>query len=83
MRALWPGDPRLDVTAAQLAASFTRVVGAIAVQLARSTPWSAAAAAHRRDRVHQRDELGNVVAVTAGEQGRERRPAPAGDYVML
>ena len=54
--ALWPGDLRLDVPLAQLPASLPRVVGAIAVQLARATPRTATVAARRRDRI---DEAGS------------------------
>ena len=83
VRALRPGDPRLDVAAAQLAAALARVVGAVAIEPPRSAPRSAAAAAHRRDRVHQREQLGDVVAVAAGERDGERRAAAAGDQVVL
>ena len=41
-----PGDLRLNAAAVQLAAAVARVVGAIAIQLARATPRAAAAAAH-------------------------------------
>jgi hypothetical protein len=81
--ALRPGDLRLDVAAAQLAASLARVVGAVAIQRPWSAARSAAAAAHRRDRVKQRHQLSDVVAVAAGESGGERRSPAAGDYVML
>jgi hypothetical protein len=81
--ALRPGDLRLDVTAAELAASFARVVGTVAIESFRPATWPAAAAAHGRDRVDERDKLGDVIAVAAGERGRKRRPAPTGDDVML
>ena len=80
---LGSGDPRLDVAAAQLAAALARVVGAVAVQLARPPARTAAAAAHGRDRIDERDHLGDVVAVAAGQADRERRAAAAGDQVVL
>jgi len=46
VRALRPGDLRLNAAAVQLAAAVARVVGAIAIQLARATPRAAATAAH-------------------------------------
>jgi hypothetical protein len=77
--ALWPGDLRLDVTPAQLTASFARVVSAIAVEAARPAPRPATTAAHRGDRVNERDELADVVAVAAGEREGKRRAAATGD----
>jgi hypothetical protein len=79
MLALRPGDLRLDVAPPQLAPTFARVVGAVAVQPLRPAPRSAAATAHGRDRIDERDQLGDVVAVTAGERASQRRPAAAGD----
>ncbi len=67
VRALRPGDLRLDAPPAQLAAPVARVVSAVAVQLARPTARTAAAAAQRRDRVDEREQLRDVVAVAAGE----------------
>jgi hypothetical protein len=59
------------------------VVGAVAVQAARPTTRSAATSAHGRDRIDEREQLGDVVAVAAGERAGKRRAAAAGDYVML
>ena len=80
---LRPGDLRLNVAAAQLDAALARVVGAVAVEPFRAAAGTAAAAAHRRDRIHERDHLGDVVAVAAGQFDRQRRAAAAGDQVML
>lgn len=76
--ALRPRHPRLDVTAAQFAASFARVVGAVSVQAQRAATRSAAPSAHRRDRVDERNQLRDVVAVAASERDCKRRPATAG-----
>ncbi len=83
VRAFRPGDPRLDVAAAQLATAFACVVGPVAVELARAAPWPAAAATHRRDRIDERDHLRDVVAVAASERAGKRRAAAAGDQVVL
>jgi hypothetical protein len=83
VRRLGSGDLRLDAAAAQLAAALARVVGAIAEELARATPRTAAPAAHRRDRIDQRDHLRDVVAIAAGQPDRQRRATAAGDQVML
>ena len=56
---------------------------AVAVQRPRPAPWPAPAPAHGRDLVDEWDQLGDVVAVAAGERAGKRRAAPAGDYVML
>src|SRR5439155_19743845 len=83
VRCLRGGDLRLDAAAAKLTAALARVVGAVAVQLARSATRAAAAAVHGRDRVDERDHLGDVVAVAAGERDGQRRAAAAGDQVVL
>jgi hypothetical protein len=81
--ALRPRDPRLDVTAAQFAASFARRVGAVSVQAQRAATRPAAPSAHWRDRVDERNQLRDVVAVAASERDCKRRAAPAGDQVVL
>src|SRR6516165_2442891 len=83
VRAFRPGDLWLDVPAAQLASSLARVVGAVAVQPARAAARAAAASAYGRDRVHERGQLGDVVAVAAGERGGQRCAATAGDHMVL
>jgi hypothetical protein len=77
------GDPWGDPAGAQLAAVDVVVVAAVGEQLARSAAGSAAAAADRRDGVEQRQELGDVVAVAAGEGDRERDAAGVADQVVL
>jgi hypothetical protein len=79
VRPLRLGDFRLDVPAAQFALSLVRAVGAVAVQRARAAAGSATTSAHGRDRVHEREQFGDVVAVAAGERNGQRRAAAAGD----
>ena len=83
VRPFWPGDLRLDVPSAQFVLSLPRVVGAVAVQRARAAARSAAASVHGWDRVDEREHLGDVVAVAAGERDGEWRAAAAGDQVVL
>jgi hypothetical protein len=83
VRCLRRRDPRLDAAAAKLAAAFARVVGTVAVQPSRSAARPAAASAHRWDRVDQRDHLGDVVAIAAGQPDRQRTAAAADDQVVL
>jgi hypothetical protein len=83
VRAARRGDLRLDAAAAQLAAALARVVGTVAEELARTAPWTAVPAVHGRDRVDERDQLGDVVAVAGGERGGERCAVAAGDQVVL
>ncbi len=83
VRCLGSGDPRLDAASAELAPSLARVVGAVAVEPFRSATGTAAAAAHGRDRIDERDHLRDVVAVAAGQADREWAAAAAGDQVVL
>jgi hypothetical protein len=58
------------------------VVSAVREEHAGAPSGPAALAPHRRHGVQQRDELGDVVAVAAGERDSERDPGPAGDQVV-
>ena len=77
------GDPRSDAAGAQLAAVDVVVVAAVGEQLARSSSWPATPPADRRDGVEQRDQLGDVVAVAAGQGDGERDAAGVADQVVL
>jgi hypothetical protein len=59
------------------------VVAAVGEQLPRLASWPAAPAADRRHGVEQRDELGDVVAVAAGEGDRRRDAAGVADQMVL
>jgi hypothetical protein len=59
------------------------VVAAVGEESVRSAPWSAALASQGRDRLDERDELGDVVAVGPGEQAGERDAVRIRDQVML
>ena len=62
---------------------YVVVVAAVGEQLARSPAGPSAADANRRDGVDQRDELGDVVAVAAGEADGQRDAAGVADQVVL
>lgn len=83
VRTCRPGDPCLDAAAAQFAPALAGVVGAVAIERTRTATWAATAAAHGRDGIEQRDHLGDVVAVAAGEPDGERCPTPAGNQMVL
>jgi hypothetical protein len=59
------------------------VVAAIGDERLRSSQCSRAFATQRRDRLHEREQLGDVVAVGAGEKAGERDAARVGDQVMF
>jgi hypothetical protein len=71
-----PRQHRPDPTPTQLPAVRLRVVGPIPWQPARPASRPAAPAPHRRYGVHQRPELGHVMAVRP-RQGPRQRDAPA------
>jgi hypothetical protein len=77
------GDARGDASSAQPAAVDVVVVAAVGEQLPRAAAGTAAPAADRRHGVDQRDELGDVVAVAAGEADRQRDAAGVADQVVL
>lgn len=76
-------DGRDDAAGADLVAVDVVVVAAIGEQRVRPAPWVADLAADGRDGVQQRDELGDVVAVAAGENDGERGAVAVGDQVVL
>ena len=77
------GDPRSDSALSELSAVDVVVIAAIGEQLPRSPAGPAAPAPDRRDGVDQRDELGDVVAVAAGQRDRQRNAAGIADQVVL
>jgi hypothetical protein len=66
------GDHGADAQVADLSAVDVVVVAAVCVQHIRSSAGSSALAADRRHGVDQGDELGDVVAVAAGQGGSQR-----------
>ena len=76
-------DPRGDAPGAQPSAVDVVVVAAVGEQLPRLASGPAAPAADRRNGVEQRDQLGDVVAVAAGQRDRQRDAAGVADQVVL
>lgn len=77
------GDPRGAAARPQLAAVGVEVVAAIGEQLARSAAGPPSPAADRRYRVDQRDQLGDVVAVAAGQRDRPWDAGGVADQMVL
>lgn len=61
-----PGDDRLDAALPDEAPVLVVVIAAIGDHLFGAVAWAPAPAANRLDRVDQRQQLGDVVAVGAG-----------------
>ena len=74
------GDQRGDALVPDLPAVLVVVIAAVGVGRVRPPPR---AAADRRDRLDQRHELGDVVAVPAGQGDRQRDAVRLGDQVVL
>ena len=80
---LTTSDLRLDLAGAQLAPVLVVVVTAVGGNPLRPAAWPADLAAHRRDTLDERDELGDVVAVAARDRPREWDPGRVYEKVML
>jgi hypothetical protein len=76
------GDARDDAALAQEPAVLVEVIAAGGEQLVGLAPRPPAPAADRGDRVEQREQLGDVVAVPAGQRDRERDAVGADDQVV-
>jgi hypothetical protein len=77
------GDLGCDAAAAQLAPVLVVVVAAVGVEPLRPPAWTADTAPYRRHAIEQRDQLGDVVAVAAGDRPGERDPGRVYEKVML
>lgn len=76
-----PRDTSLDAAALTSLATPTKVVGLVGVQLGRSTAWSAALAADRRDSIQEVVEWFAVVDVGPGQQEGKWNALPVGEKV--
>ena len=81
--ALSPSDLRFDPAGAPFASVLVVVVAAVGHQPVGSSSRPADLAAHRWHALDQREELGDVVAVAAGERPGERDPAAVYKEVVL
>jgi hypothetical protein len=76
-------DLGCDAAPAELAAVAVVVVTAVGAEAVRPSAWPTGLAAHRRHTVDQRDQLGAVVAVAAGDRPGKRDPGRVYEKVML
>src|SRR5438270_1449166 len=83
MRCATAGDARGDLQATDRVAVFLVVIAAVGVEITRASARLPALAADLRDRLDQRQQLGDVVPVAAGEQHRQRDAVRVGDQVVL
>src|SRR5205814_4376272 len=83
MLGLPTGDLGRDPTAAQLPAVLVVVVAAVGGEALGSSARAADLAAHGRDPLEQRDQLGDVVAVAARERPGERERASVNQEVVF
>jgi hypothetical protein len=77
------GDLGPDAAPAQLGAVGVMVIAAVGDQRPRAPGRAADLAGDARHGVHQREQLGDVVAVAAGQADRERDPARVDEEVVL
>jgi len=80
---LTASDDRFHAALPNEPAVLVMVVAAIGDQRSRSASWPSGAAADGRHSVEQFDQLGDVVAVAAGERPGERDPAAVYKEVVL
>jgi hypothetical protein len=76
-------DHGFDASLAKLTAVAVVVIAAVSEQPFGATARSTNTATHRRNTIDKRDQLGDVVTVTAREHPRQRCPAPVGQEVVL
>jgi hypothetical protein len=76
-------DLRCDAAATQLAPVAVGVIAAVGGQPVGPSTGATDDAAHRWHRVEERDQLGDVVAVTARERPGERDPGRIDQEVLL
>ena len=76
-------DLVLDASLTELAAVLVVVVASIGSDAFGATAWPADLAAHRRHTIDERDQLGDVMAVAAGERPGKRDPRRVYEKMML
>ena len=77
------GELGVDPAAVQRVAVRLRVIAPIALNQVRLADGTTGTPAQRRDRVDQRQQLGDVVAVRGSQQRRQRDAAGLGENVVL
>jgi hypothetical protein len=69
------GDHGLDAAGPELAAVLVEVIASVREQLIGTMPRPAYPAGDRSNAIDQGEELGDVVAIAAGQGDRQRQPA--------
>ena len=77
------GELSVNASAVEDIAVRLGIIPTVALHEGGLAPWTPRPAAQRRDAVHQRQQLGDVVPVGAGEEGRQRDPVGFGKNVVL
>lgn len=77
------GDHRLDAALPQQAAVLVEVVAPVGIQAPGSVAGASSQSPDRRDRIQQREELSDVMAVATGERDGKRGSAPVDDHMVL
>ena len=77
------GELGVDPASMQRIAVRLRIVSSVALDQPRLSHGATRTAAERRNRVDERQQLGNVVAVRRGQQRRQRDAARLGENVVL
>ena len=77
------GDDRFHAELPDEPAVLVVVVAAVGDQSARAAAWSSGPPSDRRHSLEQFDQLGDVVAVAAGERPGERDPTAVYEEVVL
>lgn len=83
MRRAAPRQLRLDATAVEGIAMRLRIIAAVALHEIRFPPRTARQAAHRRHRVHQWQQLRDVIPVGGRQLRRKRNPLAVSENVMF
>jgi hypothetical protein len=77
------GDQGLDAASPELAAVLVEVIAPVGEQPIGAPARAAHPAGDRDDAIDQGQELGDVVAVPAGQGDRQRQPTGVGQQVVL
>jgi hypothetical protein len=78
-----PGNDRRDTSRLDLRAVLIVVVGTVGEHCIRPPPRPTATTPHRWKGINQRHELGDVVAVAAGQRHLQRDTVPVGDQMVF
>jgi len=78
-----PRQHRSDAAPAQLAAVWVTIIGPVTLYQQRAPSWSATFAAHRRDRLDERHQLGHVMGRGTRQSSRQRDALRFDNQVVL